>query len=225
MRRDIAYPRFVLQGDTIVQEFANRTDNFPLVTTSFSGDNTQFKRFGPISGRRYEIDASYLADIKQGGVLSADFNGDFRQYFQTSSRTLLAARVFTAVSNGNTPNFYYFGGLNTLRGYDFRALIGDRAFFGNFEFRFPLIDVIATPVLAITQIRGNLFFDVGGAYFRNQPFTFISNNKLQDAKASVGWGLSFNLFGLELHWDFARRTDLQNVDARTRTTFWIGETF
>ena len=43
--------------------------------------------------------------------------------------------------------------------------------------------------------------------------------------AAVGYGLSFNMLGLELHWDFAKRTDLRNVYGKFRTEFWIGEVF
>ena len=67
-----------------------------------------------------------------------------------------AARGFNKIpyagySTGNLPNFYYFGGLNTLRGYDFRSIIGNQAAFANFEFRFPLIDILATPIIAFTR--------------------------------------------------------------------------
>ena len=136
---------------------------------------------------------------------------------------LLAARVFAGYSTGNLSNFYYFGGLNTLRGYDFRSIVGNRAAFANAELRFPLIDVLAFPGFAIQGIRGNLFLDVGGATFGGQPYHFMSGGKLQDGKAAVGWGLSFNLLGLELHWDFARRTDLKHAQGKYRTEFWIGK--
>ena len=203
----------------------NFRDSFPIVTSTFSGDTTVFKRFGPISGHRYELGASYAPDIKRGGTLSDGVTVDARQYLQVTSRSLLAARLFVGYSRGNVPDFYYFGGLNTLRGYDFRSIIGNQAAFANFEYRFPLIDVLATPILAFRDVRGDLFFDVGGAKFNGQPFTFIKNGRLVNGLASVGWGVSFNFLGLELHWDFAHPTDLKNSLGRMRTEFWIGETF
>jgi len=226
MKRSINYPRAAFDASgRPVRIFAPRSDTFPVFTTSFSGDNAQFKSFGPISGKRYDLSATYEADIKHGGTLSNDYVVDVRQYLQMSSRSLLAARLFGGLSEGNAPNFYYFGGLNTLRGYDFRSFVGDRAFFGNFEVRFPLVDVIATPLFALQQVRGELFFDVGGAFFKGDKFHFNDGRQLQDGRGAVGWGLSFNVFGLELHWDFARRTDLRTVESKTRTSFWIGETF
>ena len=210
-------------GDTV--GFVGVEDNFPLVTATFSGDSARFKSFGPISGRRYELTANYLADLDEGGTLSNELNLDFRQYLQLTSRTLLAARISGFYADGNRPNFTYFGGLNTLRGYDFRTYLGNRAAYANFEARFPLVDVIAFPGFAISQIRGSLFFDIGGAYFDGQDFNFIEENQLVDGAASVGYGITLNLFGLQLHWDFARRTNLKEIDDESRTSFWIGQTF
>lgn len=227
MLRDVAFPRVVSDPETgeIRRFFEPRSDNFPLLSATFTGDSAVFQSFGPISGRRYEVSSTYSADLDEGGTLSHDVALDFRQYFQTTARSLLAARVFAGYSDGNYPNFYYFGGLDTLRGYDFRTFLGDRAFFANFEFRFPLVDVIATPVFAITDVRGSLFFDVGGAFFDGEDFNFVTDGRLDDGAAAVGWGVSARLFGLELHWDFARRTDLDSIDEETRTSFWIGQVF
>ena len=220
--RNYALPVSDAQGNLFLISF---NDSFPVVSSTFSGDSTIFKQFGPVSGRRYEISGSYAPDIKRGGTLSNDYTIDARQYLQVTSRSLLAARLFVGYSRGNVPNFYYFGGLNTLRGYDFRSIVGNQAAFANFEFRFPLIDVIATPILAFTGVRGDLFFDIGGAKFSGQPYTFWKNGRLVDGAASVGYGLSFNFWGLELHWDFAKRTDLKGSYGKKRTEFWIGETF
>ncbi len=220
--RNYSLPLIDRQGNISLRNFS---DSFPLVSTSFSGDTTVFKPFGPIAGRRYEVGTAFALDTKRGGTLSNDYSIDARQYLQVTSRSLLAARLFVGYSRGNVPNFYYFGGLNTLRGYDFRSIIGNQAAFANFEFRFPLIDILATPILTFTQIRGNLFFDIGGAKFNGQPYTFWKKGRLVDGAASVGYGLSFNFLGLELHWDFAKRTDLKQSHGKYRTEFWIGETF
>lgn len=227
MVRDVAFPRFIFDPDTgqPTRAFAPRSDDFPLASATFTGDSAVFRNFGPISGRRYSLTNTYAADIDDGGTLSHDVVLDFRQYYQTTARSLLAARVFAGYSDGNYPNFYYFGGLDTLRGYDFRSFLGNRAFFANMEFRFPLVDVIASPLFAIRNIRGTLFFDLGAAYFQGDDFNFFSDGRLQDGAAAVGWGVSANVFGLELHWDFARRTDLQTIEKDTRTSFWVGQVF
>ncbi len=220
--RNVVYPQFFPDGSVT---FFGRRDNFPLLSSTFSGDTTVFKQFGPISGHRYEVSGSFAPDVKRGGTLSNDYSIDARQYLQLTSRSLLAARVFAGYSRGTFPNFYYFGGLNTLRGYDFRSILGTRAAFANVELRFPLIDVLATPFLVLQQIRGNVFLDIGGASFPGQPFRFIQNQRLSDGLAAVGYGLSFNFLGLELHWDFAKRTNLKQTSGKFRTEFWIGDTF
>lgn len=225
--RDYAYPigeTFDPTHNTLTYTLVRYKDHFPIVTASFSGDSAMYREFGPIAGRRYDVGADYAPDTN-GGTLTSDYTAEWREYLQLTSRSLLAARVFAGYSTGNLPNFYTFGGLNTLRGYDFRSLIGNRAAFANVELRFPLIDAIAFPGVVVQGIRGNLFFDVGGANFSGQPFRFMKDHKLVDGKASLGYGFSFNLMGLELHWDFARRFDGRHYSGPTQTEFWIGDTF
>jgi outer membrane protein assembly factor BamA len=234
MARQYAFPDFFgspdTDGDGVLDldelEWVDFKQNFPLASTTFSGDSAVWKFFGPVSGRRYQVSLLYAPDLDNGGTLTSDINLDWREYKQLSSRTLLAARLYAAYSQGNFPNIYYFGGLNTVRGYDFRTLVGSQAAFANFEFRFPLIDVLATPVLVVQQMRGVIFFDIGAAKFEDQPFEFMNDdNRLVDAKASLGWGLSFNLLGLQLNWDFAKRFDGKDTEGGFRTSFWIGDTF
>jgi hypothetical protein len=230
--RDYFFPRFMpsddpARPDDIKLEYQHRQDTYPIVSSTFSGDSAVWKFFGPVSGRRYQVSASYAPDPGDGGTLTADVNVDWREYFQISSRTLFAARVFAAFSEGNAPNFYYFGGLNTLRGYDFRTLLGQHAAFANFEFRFPLIDVLASPVVVLQQVRGVIFFDIGAARFEDQDdWEFMGDDgRLKDGKASVGYGVSFRFWGLQLNWDFAKRFDLKDTEGTFRTSFWVGETF
>ncbi|HUP44660.1 MAG TPA: BamA/TamA family outer membrane protein [Thermoanaerobaculia bacterium] len=225
--RSLAFP-FQVEGGIA---FFERRDEFPLVSSTFSGDTTTYKFFGPISGRRYNLSASYAPDIEAGGTLSNDYTLDWREYYQLSSRTLLAARLFVGYSSGNFPNFYYFGGLNTLRGYPFRSIVGNEATFANFEFRFPLIDILATPFIVLQQVRGVLFFDLGAARFAGldletgQPFQFMEGGRLKHGRAAVGYGFSFNFWGMELHWDFAKRSDGKDTEGKYRSSFWIGQTF
>ena len=80
-------------------------------------------------------------------------------------------------------------------------------------------------MFAIQQMRGVLFFDVGTAYFKDEPFNFMENGRLVDGKASVGWGLSFQFMGLPLNWDFAKRFDGKSFEGGYRTSFWVGQTF
>ena len=228
--RDFYYPRFLPNPDPDADfdfvRYEQRQDTFPIVSTTFTGDSAVWKYFGPISGRRYQVSASYAPDTDAGGTLTSDVNLDWREYFQVTSRTLFATRLFASVSEGNAPNFSYFGGLNTLRGYEFRTLTGQHAAFANVEFRFPLVDVLATPVVVLQQVRGVIFMDIGAARFKDQEFEFIDDEgRLKDGRASVGWGFSFRFWGMQLNWDFAKRFDLKDTEGGFRTSFWIGETF
>lgn len=229
LRREIAFPFNVTDPDTGQTgiAFFDIKDDFPVVFANLSGDNTHFREFGPVSGRRYNLGAQYAYDRDQGGALSADVTLDARHYFQVSRRSLLAARLFVGHSSGNLPGLYYFGGLDTLRGYDFRTIVGQQAFYANLEYRFPLVNRVDIPILpSITAVRGRLFFDIGSAKFEDDPdYKFWEDGALKDGYASVGWGVTVNLFGLNLHWDFARRTDLKDLDSKVRTSFWIGQTF
>ncbi|MCZ6726276.1 MAG: hypothetical protein O7A98_02855, partial [Acidobacteria bacterium] len=70
--------------------------------------------------------------------------------------------------------------------------------------------------------------DVGGAWFDSLGgFNFYDedNDSLQDGVASYGYGLSTRLFGLDVNWDFAKRTDFDSSASDFETSFWIGARF
>ncbi len=211
-------------------DFIPVKDDFPLITGALVGDSTVFANFGPLSGRRWRLDAAYGPDLDESGTLFSNLDLDFRQYFQLSRRSNIAVRAFAGIAEGNRPTPYYFGGLDTLRGTDFRDLSGDRAFFTNIEYRFPLIDLLATPILNLQGIRGVLFFDVGGAWFDalDEEFDFFAegdDRRLEDAVSSYGFGVSVRAFyGLDFNWDFATVWDFKETVDR-RTSFWIGTRF
>jgi outer membrane protein assembly factor BamA len=152
---------------------------------------------------------------------------DFREYLPTTQRSGFAFRVFAGYSDGDFPQPFYFGGFDTIRGFEFRELVGDRAFYGNIEWRFPLIDLLATPVFAFQGIRGRIFFDLGGAWFDEvQDFDAYDSDesRLEDAVAAYGVGLTLRFFGLSLNWDFAKTWDFE-TSSDLKTSFWIGERF
>jgi hypothetical protein len=202
-------------------------DNFPVIQGAWVGDSAVFDNYGAISGRRWRLDLSYAYDTQQSGTKYTSADIEVRQYVHVTQRSNFAFRLFAGESNGNQPTPYYFGGLDTVRGVDFRSLVGDRAFFANFEFRFPLIDVLATPILAFQGIRGIVFMDVGGAYYHGfEKFRFYNSDTgaLQNAIASYGWGLTARILGLDFNWDFARPYNLKH-SGKFATEFWIGYRF
>jgi Tol biopolymer transport system component len=217
-----------VQGEDPFQpDFVTFTDDFPILQGALVGDSSLFSSYGPVSGRRWRLGAAYALDREESGTLFNSIDLDVRQYVPLTRRSNLAFRAFAGQSTGNRPSPFYIGGLDTLRGIGFRSLSGDRAFFANAELRFPLIDVLATPLVAFRNIRGVLFFDVGGAWYHEfEGFRFYNSDtkRLQDAIAAYGFGVTAQLFGLDLNWDFARRFDLKDA-SDYQTTFWIGTRF
>ena len=209
-------------------DFFTISHDFPQLTGALVGDSAIFASHGPISGRRWRIDLNYAPDLDESGTLSQSVDVDFRQYLPLTRRSNFAFRVFGAASDGNFNNPTWFGGFDTVRGVPFRALVGDRGFFANAELRFPLIDVLATPLLGFQGIRGVVFFDVGGAWYDElQEFDFFveGENRLDDAIASYGYGITVRFLGLDLNWDFAKLTDLEESRSSYGSSFWIGTRF
>jgi hypothetical protein len=239
--RSFDFP-FVIRNEDGSQSFLiqEREDNYPVVGLSFTGDTALYQPWGPSAGRRYQFSVSYSPDLESGqeddelipgsrdsSTLTADVSADLRRYFRITERSLVAIRLFGAQSTGNFPNVYYFGGLDTLRGLDFREQIGNTLAYANFEYRFPLIDVLRFPWGEFRDVRGRVFFDIGGAALEDQSFRFWDSNERQllDGRASYGYGLQFNILGLQLHWDFARIWDLKRTQSGLKTSFYIGPVF
>lgn len=230
--REIDFQQFFRDPDTgqLIPIIVPREDDYPLVEAGFVGDTTVFASFGPVSGRRYRLGASYAPDLDESGTLTSSVELDARQYIPVTRRSQIALRAFGAVSKGNFPSPYFFGGLDTVRGFDFRTLSGDRVGFLNVEFRFPLIDQLRTPFLNFQGIRGRVFLDVGGGYFAEQGQSFhfwdSDERRLDDGISSYGYGFTVRLLGLDVHWDFAQQWDFkEELEKGFRTSWWIGSRF
>ena len=208
------------------------SDRFLFFQPALVGDTTRFQSFGPFQGHRFELGARYglnLGGTTPGNV--EEYHLDFRAYKQLTRRSLIAFRALGVVNRGERQIFYGLGGLNDLRGYDFRSFYGSNVATANLELRFPLVDELRFPFGPIRNIRGFLFFDAGTAWlpdnefydpdlqlFRLQPNatgppTIIpfhwwdhTNNRMQDLRAS--WGAGFQFFfvgGLQLNWSWSKR--------------------
>jgi len=221
----------VIGDDGVVRpETVEIENDYPFIQTSLIGDSAVFTQYGPVSGRRWRLDAVYAFDQEASGALYTQYELDLRQYLEVSERSNMALRLYTGYAGGNEPIPLYFGGLDDLRGVDFRSMVGDRAFYANIEYRFPLIDVLATPVLNFRSIRGRVFLDVGGAWFDifGQDFEFWNSeeNRLEDAVSSYGFGVTINLMGIDLNWDFAKLWDFKDsLGGGFSSQFWIGTRF
>ena len=238
--RTLELPSYVFDPQTQQTNivFQSVSNNYPIVTASWVGDTASYADYGPISGHRIRLDGRYAPDFgKQHGTLTASVSLDARFYLPVTVRSDLAARLYGAASFGNYPDVYYFGGLDTLRGYPYASFSGDRLFFTNLEFRFPLIDQLRMPILHLSEVRGRIFVDVGGSWYNSlgQSFKFTDPQdkayRLEDAVASYGWGLTANILGLDFNWDFAKQVSSAFANRvgfekqGYQTSFWIGTRF
>jgi hypothetical protein len=212
--------------------FTRVSDRFGVARLGFVGDTTRWQRWGPFQGRRFEVSATYGKEMGSNDIPGdlMEYRADFRAYKQITRRSLFAMRLAGVYNTGDREGFYGFGGINQLRGFDYREFFGSRLAWTNLEFRFPLVDELRFPILAIQSIRGFLFMDVGAAWLSDDrwydprfgiirtdletfeiiPFKFwdSDNNRLQDGRGSYGWGFQFLfLGGLQFNWAFAQRMD------------------
>jgi hypothetical protein len=207
-------------------DYVSYNNRMPFLQLGFIGDTTFWREYGPHAGHRYSFTVMQGFDAANGGTLTRDYIFDARQYVPFSFRNEFALRLYAAYADGNQPSIYYFGGLDTLRGYPYNAFAGNRAAYLNAEWRFPLIDYLIFPWMHLTGLRGRVFVDVGAAWFEFPGFpkyyNFWQDGHLQDGISTYGIGFSVDIFGLPLHWDFARRWDFRTSLPGTQTTFWIG---
>jgi outer membrane protein assembly factor BamA len=187
-------------------------------------DKARFKEYGAFSGSRVALNTS-VAPPGVGDLGFYDVSLDLRKYLQITGESQLALRLWGSASFGDDPSVFFFGGLNQLRGYNFLQFSGNRAFFANLEYRFPVIYEAALGSLAIRHIRGTLFLDVGAGWFDEEDFTFWQDGRLQDARASFGIGIGFFLGPVPLNWYLSQRTDFDEFFGDPSISFYLGPNF
>ncbi|MEW6455986.1 MAG: hypothetical protein AB1410_04635 [Acidobacteriota bacterium] len=199
-----------------------------MLITSFSlvGETTRFKYFGPLYGSTHRFSVSQTLPIKNF-LSSTTYETEFRKYFKVGSETLFAFRSYGFLSTGKDPLLNYFGGINEIRSIDYASMVGNRGFFMNFEFRFPIVKALVTSMGNFGPIRGTFFFDWGGAQLKGWPFKLLSKEgglHMVDTIGSYGWGIQLFILGYPLHIDFVKPTDLQ-WSGKRRVMVWIGYDF
>jgi hemolysin activation/secretion protein len=102
-------------------------------------DNTVWTMAGPTRGTRWYMAGSYTRDLTTGRGNYGTLQGEYRGYFQPLPLTISATRVVARSSFGPDAQQSYLGGLYTLRGYDWRALSGEKTISVQQEFRAPLV--------------------------------------------------------------------------------------
>jgi WD40-like Beta Propeller Repeat len=218
--------------------FSNGT--FAPVALSLIQETTRFAGFGPLSGSTFSIGGS----VSVGGLKRETIEADLRKYLRLGSTSIVfAARARGFKSMGTSPEIFFFGGNQELRGYPYLSFSGNEGFFANLELRFPLVHLMATPIGVFGPVRGTFFGGIGGASYKGIPYKFgtsaagvsyvndpvfgepVSGFHLVDGRASYGFGLQAFIFGYPLHFDWSKLTDLKVVSNSTQFDFWVGFDF
>lgn len=204
---------------------------------AFVGDTTMWREWEPYTGSRYriELEQSFPALGSELALTNVIF--DARRYLGLGRRSTIAARLLLGSNFGADQSYFYLGGIDTIRGYDYEALVGTRIGLLNLEVRIPFIDVLhfGWPVpWTLGGIRGILFADMGGAwsdwqYGPEDPFTvFVWENnrlRLEDVRASIGMGLRLQLGVFSIDFAVARLTDLTQLEPGIKYHLGLGQAF
>ncbi|MBI2186018.1 MAG: BamA/TamA family outer membrane protein, partial [Acidobacteria bacterium] len=213
-----------------------RDGTFVPLTAAFVQETTVFRPFGPLAGNTMRLAYEYAPGIGGGALSRQTVDADLRYYQRLGANGVLALRARGFRSSGDSPDFLFFGGNSEMHGYEYLEFLGQNAFFGNAELRFPLIDAMATPIGILGGIRGLFFFNIGGAWFDDTGFTFATSStqtvqpvigaritplaveevlgpptqasgfRLKDGRASYGLGLETFALGFPVHFDWSWRT-------------------
>ena len=215
-------------------------DDRGLLTTgsiAFVGDTTMWREWSPYSGSRYRLELEQSFPTLGSELSLTNVIFDARRYFGLGRRSTIAARLLFGGSFGADRSYFYLGGIDTLRGYDYEALVGTRIGLINLEVRIPLIDALhfGWPVRwTLGGIRGIVFADLGGAwsdwqYGPENPFNIFVREgngiRLDDAKAAVGLGMRLQLGLFSVDFAAARHTDLTRLEPGFKYHFGLGQAF
>lgn len=206
-------------------------------SVAFVGDTTMWREFYPYTGARYrlEVERSFPALGSELSFTNVVF--DARRYLSLGRRSTLALRLLWGGSFGDARSYFYLGGIDTIRGYQYEEFVGTRIGLLNAEVRIPFIDILhfGWPIQwTIGGIRGIIFADIGGAwsdwqYGSDNPFEIFhwENNRIRlgDVKASLGLGLRLQLGLFSIDFAAARNTDLTRLEPGFKYHLGLGQAF
>lgn len=194
---------------------------------SYRALTADYRQYARIAGR-------YSFALRLSGGMSGGANP--KRFYLGGVDNWIGSTI--ARTNVNDVNGVYgVGGLyfsqviTPFHGYNYYELAGTKYALFNAEFRFPFVDYLALrfPLpLALSQVAGALFADMGSAWTDSRRFrgTSAENGfRLQDIRAAFGYGLRANLGIAVLRFDQSWRTDLRTVSPRPQFYFSLGGDF
>jgi len=220
--------------------------NWLAATFSLVGETTRFNFFGPSSGNTFMISISQSLPISDNFLQNTNFQADLRQYLNIGADMLFAFRFEAFASRGKDPFIYYFGGNNQVRAVNYASIIANEAWYGNAEFRFPIINAASSIIGQLGPVRGVFFFDITRSkikgleakFYTFDGFEQVDNSLVPkfreaDAIGSFGYGFEFFLLGIPIHLEFVKRIEFQDISrpfqyktyGDFKTEFWIGFDF
>ncbi len=206
-------------------------------SVAFVADTTMWREWEPYTGSRYRIEFEQSFPALGSELALTNVIFDARRYFGLGRRSTIAARLLLGGNFGADKSYFYLGGIDTIRGYDYEALVGTRVGLLNLEVRIPFIDVLhfGWPVpWTLGGIRGIAFADMGGAwsdwqYGPEDPFRILvwedNRLRLDDVKAAIGIGLRLQLGVFSVDFAAARLTDLTKLEPGIKFHLGLGQAF
>ncbi|RKX25138.1 MAG: hypothetical protein DRP45_06635 [Candidatus Zixiibacteriota bacterium] len=259
-RLEYSAAQFFIDRDYVDYDDPREDRNSKVSTMSgaYVFDNILWGYTGPMNGRRLKlsVDAGInLFDAKD--IKFYSFGLDYRKYWHISGAFSMAFRASGGASFSRTPKLYFLGGttnwigkrtldasvyevenlyfaevVTPLRGQSYYGISGDRYALMNFEFRFPLVQVLAMrfPLpLVLTNVTGVAFSDIGAAWYGDdypRGTSLGGPGHLNDIQTGFGVGMRLNLFGFALlRYDLAWSTDFNKVSDKPTSYFSLGADF
>lgn len=214
-------------ADAAAEPLSQQVRTFVGPGLAYVHDSALFGPTGPIKGRRLRLSA----ETAIGQIQFATLEADLRQYWHLYRWYAIAGRLYAATSRGDTPQTFYLGGGQTLRGYDYGTLVGNNALLASLEFRFPLVRHLALgwPLpLELGNVQGVLFADAASAW-DEQAFRTSRAIRSQGADraplVSLGFGTRLNLGYLVLKLDWAQRYDTGTGERSNGANVTLGADF
>jgi outer membrane protein assembly factor BamA len=194
------------------------------------------------------LSISQTIPVTDSFIRNTTAQADLRQYLPIGGDALFAFRLNVMASRGRNPYVFYWGGNNQVRSSYYYNIVGNEGWYANLEFRIPLVNVANTILGQIGPVRGVLFFDLTRKNLRGYSSPFFDASKFYeldfdrsgfpflrtaDAIGSYGFGFQFFLFGLPLHFDWAKRLEIEDISkpfsiktyGNFVLKFWIGFDF
>ncbi len=181
-------------------------------------DNALYGSTGPLLGWRLYYDLN--TTLSDGKVDYVTNYLDWRSYTLFSKRYSFALRGIAGISTGQNPQRFPLGGYYGIRAYG-DNLSGYKKAVLTAELRFPFFEYInmAFPLpLAIPNIRGSVFAELGTVFDDFADLEPFDGNKLKDLKLGYGFGprldLGYVILALDITW-------LTDLETHSKPTFYI----